>query len=65
MRAFVIENEIKVMTQYSPYYYFPDFANEARKDRLQALILKYFEVRFPVDWQVLTRRSASSQKCSR
>lgn len=45
VRAFVVQNEIKVMTQYSPYYYFPDFANEARKDRLQAIILKYFEER--------------------
>lgn len=45
VRAFVIQNEIKVMTQYSPYYYFPDFANEARKERLQTVILKYFEVR--------------------
>jgi hypothetical protein len=32
------------MTQYSPYFYYPDFANEKQKLQLQQQILEYFKV---------------------
>jgi hypothetical protein len=44
VRAFVVANSITVMTQYSPYYYFPDFADEDRRENLNAQIKRYFEV---------------------
>lgn len=42
-RAFVNNGKMCAMTQYSPYYFIPQFANETFKDQIEQQIMEYFE----------------------